>query len=188
MIEYHYDGGSVAPIHLEDNTWNPEHRLVREVVCSPYRNTERTLFAVFLGDVDASERLWAVVPLPQRVDRVEFLLWSIPSDLVYSWGILALVLCHSSHGKGFAAKRVGQESLQSFHLAPSLFLGRLNNACLKPTHGVADGLPINVMPVSHAVEGCTSSVLVCRHLLFLLCRFVKFSCHERPRGSLPACA
>src|SRR6266699_3370161 len=82
----------------------------------------------------------------------------------------------------------GRESLQSFHLAPSLFLGRLNNACLKPTHGVADGLPINVMPVSHAVEGCTSSVLLCRHLLFLLCRLVKCSCHERPRGSQPACA
>src|SRR5438270_3356367 len=115
-------------------------------------------------------------------------LWSVPSHLVYSWGVLALVLCHSSYGKGFAAKRVGQESGPRFHLAPSLFLRRLNNACLKPTHVVADGLPINVMPVSHAVEGCTSSVLVCRHLLFLLCRLVKCSCHERPRGSLPACA
>src|SRR5205823_9795997 len=123
-----------------------------------------------------------------QVDRVQFLLGSIPSHLVYSWSVLALVLCHSSDGKSFAAKRVGQESLQSFHLAPSLFLGRLNNACLKPTHVVADGLPINVMPVSHAVEGCTSSIWFCRHLPFLLCRFVKSSCHERPHGSLPACA
>src|SRR5947208_411401 len=82
----------------------------------------------------------------------------------------------------------GQESLQSFHLARSLFLRRLNTTCLKPTHVVADGLPINVMPVSHSGEGCTSSVLFCRHLLCLRSRFVKCCCHERPRGSLPACA
>ena len=44
MVEYHYDGGSDLPIHLEENTWNPERRLERLVVCSPYRNPQRSLF------------------------------------------------------------------------------------------------------------------------------------------------
>src|SRR5260370_36921468 len=52
------------------------------------------------------------------------------------------------------------------------------------------------MPVCHSVEGRTSRVAFryfrrscfCRHLLFLLCRFVKCSCSERPCGSLPAFA
>ncbi len=48
-----------------------------------------------------------VVPLPQRVDGIDLLVGSIPDDPVYSWGVLALVFRHSSHGKGFAAKRVG---------------------------------------------------------------------------------
>src|SRR5207244_11676135 len=52
---------------------------------------------------------------------------------------------------------------------PHLFsFRRLNNTCLKPTHVVADGRPINVVPVSHSVEGRTSSVLFCCHLTFLL--------------------
>ena len=38
------------------------------------------------------------------------------------------------------------------------------------------------------MEGCTSSLIVCRHLLFLLGRFLKCSRHERPGGSLPAFA
>ena len=48
-----------------------------------------------------------VVPLPQRVDGIDLLVGSIPDDLVYSWGVLALVFRHSSDGKRFAAKRVG---------------------------------------------------------------------------------
>jgi len=107
MIEYDYDGGLVAPIHLEENTWNPEHRLERRVVCSPYRNTYWAHFAVFLGYVDSPKWLGMVIPLSQRVDGVDLFVWSIPSHLVYSWGMLALVFRHSSYGKDFATKRVG---------------------------------------------------------------------------------
>ena len=70
-------------------------------------NTQRTLFAVFLRDVNSPQWLGMVVPLPQRVDGIDLLVGSIPDDLVYSWGVLALVFRHSSDGKGFAAERVG---------------------------------------------------------------------------------
>ncbi len=48
-----------------------------------------------------------VAPLPERVDGVDLLVGSVPRDLVHSWGVFALVFRHSSHGKGFAAKRMG---------------------------------------------------------------------------------
>src|SRR6266567_5694870 len=101
-----------------------------------------------------------VVPLPQRVNRVQLFLWSVPEDPVHSWGVLALVFRHSPHGQRFAAKRVGQQSLQGFDLAPSLFLRRLDDTRLKPTHVLADVLPIDGVPVSHPVEGRISSVYI----------------------------
>jgi hypothetical protein len=93
-----------VPIHQEENPWNPEHRLERRGVYSPYRNAKRALFAVFLGDVYSPQRLGMVVSLPQRVDGVDLLVGSIPDDPVYSWGVLALVFRHSSDSKGFAAE------------------------------------------------------------------------------------
>src|SRR2546429_8237090 len=107
MIEYHYDGGSVAPIHLEDNTWNPEHRLVREVVCSPYRNREGPLSTIALGDIDAPERLRPIASWFQVAYGSCFLFRRVPDNLVHTGCFLALVFRHPSHGKGFTAKRVG---------------------------------------------------------------------------------
>jgi len=121
-----------------------------------------------------------VIPLPEPGDGVDLLAWSVPSDLVHSWGVLALVFRHPSDSKSFAAERVGQEAGPRFDLAPSLFLRCLHDSRLKPTHGVIDVLPVNGMPVGHAVEGRTSSVSVggwfpcgdcCRHLFFLLRSF-----------------
>jgi hypothetical protein len=143
-------------------------------------NSQRALLAVFLGDIYSPEGLGMVIPLPEPGDGVDLLVWSVPSDLVHSWGVLALVFRHPPDGKSFAAERVGQEALQGFGLAPSLFLRCLHDSRLKPTHGVIDVLPVNGMPVGHAVEGRTSSICVggcfpcgdgCRHLLFLLRSF-----------------
>ena len=97
-----------------------------------------------------------ISPLPERVDGIDLLVWSIPDNHVYPWSMFALVFRHSSYSKCFAAKRVSQEPLQGLPLAPSLFLSRLDDACLKPTHVVIGGLPVNGMPVAHYVERCTS--------------------------------
>jgi hypothetical protein len=51
-----------------------------------------------------------------------FLLWGVPNFLVHPWGFLASVFRYSSNGKNFAAVRVGQQTLQGSHLAPSAFL------------------------------------------------------------------
>src|SRR5262245_50119014 len=48
-------------------------------------------------------------------------------------------------------------------------------------------LPVNRMPRIATVGSRTSSCC-CRHLLCLLCPFPMLSRHERPDGSLPACA
>jgi hypothetical protein len=84
-----------------------------------------------------------VLPLPECVDRVQFLLRSVPEHLIHSWGVFALVFRHSSHGKRFAAKRMGQQTLQGFHLAPSAFLSCLDDTGLKPTHSLVGFLPVD---------------------------------------------
>ena len=50
-------------------------------------------------------------PLAERLDRLRLLFRSVPDFIIYAWRFLALVFCHSSHGQGFGAKRVGQEML-----------------------------------------------------------------------------
>jgi hypothetical protein len=104
VVEYHYDGGSAALIHQKENTWNPEHRLERRVVCSPYRHAKRALFLFpWLGYPDAPERFGLpLVCMPwmngfnhgqsfRRWDRF---------DTVHASGLLPLVvLCHSSYSK-----------------------------------------------------------------------------------------
>src|SRR5450755_667165 len=122
-----------------------------------------------------------VVPLPQRVHRVQLFLRGVPENPVHSWGVLALIFRHSSHGKSFATKRVGEQTLEGFHLVPFALLCCLDDALLKPTHILIDCLPVDGVPVCHSVEGCTSNLFLrwfcrscfCRHLLFLLCRITQ---------------
>src|SRR5215472_7470160 len=71
-------------------------------------DAQGALLAVFLRDMNSSQWLGMVVPLSQRVDGIDLLVWSIPDDPVHSWGVLALVFRHSPDSKGFAAKRVGE--------------------------------------------------------------------------------
>ena len=131
-----------------------------------------------------------IVPLSQRVDGVALLLWSVPDHPIHSWGVFALVFCDSSDGKGFAAERVSQQTLQGFHLVPFAFLSCLDDSSLQPTHIAMNFLPIDGVPVHYAVEGRTSSVYFrdfcrrgfCRHLLFLLGSFIQvFSSRKTSR-------
>jgi hypothetical protein len=94
-----------------------------------------------------------------------------------------LVLRHPSHGKSFAAKRVGEQMLEGFHLPTSTFLLCLHDAHLQTTHSPLSPIPVNLVPV-WVVGGRTSSrfqcgyrraVRCCRHLLHLLDRFAGFS-------------
>ena len=77
--------------------------------------------------------------------------------------------------------------VQGFYLAPSTFLSCLHDTGLEPTHISVDFAPIDGISVHRFVRDCTNSHLkvheCCRHLLFLFCRFVKFSRGERPVGS-----
>src|SRR5207248_9397934 len=116
-----------------------------------------------------------------------FLLGSVPSHFVPSWGCTTFVFRHSSNSKSFAAIRVGQQALSGFHLAPLAILRCLHDTRLEPTHIVVNGLPVNVVPSFHNFMGsCTSWLNF--HLLCLLNRFAILSRERRPCGSLPACA
>jgi hypothetical protein len=80
-----------------------------------------------------------VTSLLERAYGLCLLVWDIPDVLVYPSCLFALVFRHSSHGKGFAAKRVGQQALQSVDFAPSAFLCCLDDTRLEPTHIAVDG-------------------------------------------------
>ena len=135
MIEYHYDGGSVAPIHLEDNTWNPEHRLVREVVCSPYRNTKRALFCFsWLGDVHPSHRLsFQAFPLVgvDSFNQSQSLLGRHGFDSIYPCRSLALVvLRHPTDGEHSGCSGLHQKFLQFVNCSAIATLFSLKDALL----------------------------------------------------------
>jgi hypothetical protein len=59
---------------------------------------------------------------------------------------MARIFCHSLDGKGFAAKRVGQEMLQGFHLVPPPFLCRLHDTNLESANDAMRFPPINGVP------------------------------------------
>ncbi len=80
-----------------------------------------------------------VASLLERLYGLCLLFWSIPHVFIYSRGVLALVFRHSSDGKGFATKRVGQQALQGFHLVPPAFLCCLDDTRLEPTHIAVNG-------------------------------------------------
>jgi len=84
-------------------------------------NTKRALFAIAFRDVDTTRRLWVVPSLPQRVHGLGFLFGCFPSLPINTGRSFASVFGHSSHSKGFAAQRMGQQVLQSFDLAPLAF-------------------------------------------------------------------
>ena len=65
---------------------------------------------------------------------------------------LALILCHSLHGQGFAAQRAGQHSLQSFHFAASAFLPRLHDTHLQAPHPSMAVGPVRAPPLESRAE------------------------------------
>ena len=74
----------------------------------------------------------------------------------------ASVFRHSSDGKGFAAKRVGQQPLQGSHLVVPAVLCCLHNTRLQPPYMTLSRGPIDAMP-RHA-RRCTRPCC-CVHLL-----------------------
>ena len=127
-----------------------------------------------------------ISPLAKRLNRHRFLVEGIPNYSVYPRCSFSSIFCHSAHGHHPTAVRVGQQMLQSFHLAPPAFLHCLHDTHLQSAHILVDFSPVYRIPVHCLVGGCTS--ILCFHLLSLLSRFGNFSRDERPRGSLPAFA
>src|SRR6266571_1332923 len=150
-------------------------------------DAQGTLFPVGFRDVHPSHWSGSVPSLLQLVYGHSFALRVIPEDFIDSRSVLALVLCHSPHGKGLAAERVGQQVLQGLHLVPLTGLRCLNDTCLQPTHSLIDRLPWDGMPVCGDVGDSTSRRFR-RHLHRPLYRFLKVSRSSTPQGSLPACA
>jgi hypothetical protein len=111
-----------------------------------YRNAEGPFPPTILFRyVDPPQRLCPIASLVQACYRLRFLLRRVPHFSVHARRPFASVLCHPSHGQGFAAERVGQEPLQGFHLAPSPFLYRLHDTRLEPPYVPVDLLPVNAV-------------------------------------------
>src|SRR4051812_45597137 len=81
---------------------------------------------------------------------------------------------------------MGQQMLQSLNFAPSLFLCRLHDTRLQPTHIFINSLPVDTVPAINRVGNRTSRLKSnYRHLLCFLDRFYKLSRVERPARSQP---
>ncbi len=152
-------------------------------MCSPSRNRKWALAAIAFWDVDTPQWSRTISSLCERLYGFCFLLWGVPDFSINPWRPFALVFSHSFNGKCLAAKGMGQQVLQCFDFAPLALLLSLYDTHLKPLHLLVNCLPVNGMPVHFLVGSRTSSWCFCRHLLCLLCRFIKFSRKERPDGS-----
>ena len=75
-----------------------------------------------------------------------------------------------------------QRPLQGFNLAPFLFLYSLCNTHLQFLHTILSGFKINILPTLDCARSRTQFPV---HLLYPFQKFFKFSCKERPDGSLP---
>ena len=92
------------------------------------------------------------------------------------------VLCHSFDGQRLAAKRVGKQPLQGFHLAPATCLCCLYDTRLEPADLALVFSPVHLVPRRNASGGCTRDFHHV-HLQFPPCRFCWLSRNERPAGS-----
>src|SRR5215472_9979726 len=110
-------------------------------------NSERAhRYAVRFRDVNTSQGLRLIAPTLEFMYGLYLLLWGVPNFSVHPRGFLALIFRHPSHGENFAAERVGQQTLQGSHLAPSAFLHRLHDTHLESANVAVTGLPINGVP------------------------------------------
>src|SRR5260221_8838234 len=107
-----------------------------------------------------------------------------PDFLVDTWGFLAIVFRHSSNGENLAAVRVGQQTLQGFHLVPSASLRCFHDTHLESANVALHGRPVNGKPFGRFAGDRTNSGC-CRHLLCLLSRLIKFSRVQHHREVCP---
>ena len=110
-------------------------------------DAERPLFSIGFRDIDAAQGQRSISATMQRPDGLESGRRSGPAYAIHARRSLALIFRHSFYGQGFAGKGVGQQSLQSFHLAPAAFPCRLYDTRLQPP-GLAFTLgPVNLVPM-----------------------------------------
>jgi hypothetical protein len=151
------------------------------------RDTQGAFLPVGFRDVHSSQRERFVASLLHLVYGHSFAFRVLPENFINARSVLALVFCHSSHGKSLAAKRVGQQVLQGMDLVPLAFLRCLNDTRLQPTHRLIDGVPVDGMPVRREVRDSTSRIFR-HHLHRPFDRFFKVSRQSTPQRSPPAFA
>jgi site-specific DNA recombinase len=113
------------------------------------RYPEGTAPAVRLRDVHPPQGTRLVAASPERVNRVRLLRRRVPDLSAHAGGVLTVALGDSLHGKGLAAARVGQQTLQGSHLVPSAFPRRLHDTGLEPTHRRGGRGPVDAVPRLH---------------------------------------
>ncbi len=118
-------------------------------------NPQRSQFPIGFRDMDTAQRLRLITAPPQRSNRFEFRRRSSPYLPVHSWRAFAFIFRHSSHGQGPAAKRVGQQPLQSFHFVVPAFPCCLDDTRLQPPDVALTIGPVDLVPGERLAEGCT---------------------------------
>ncbi len=102
----------------------------------------------------------------QRMDRLAFARRGRPDCSVHSRRAFAFIFRDSSHGQGTTVKRVGQQPLQGFHLAPATGLSALDDTRLQPVDEPLTLLPVDLAKVEWLTGRCTRGIFHA-HLRFL---------------------
>src|SRR5215510_10632650 len=135
---------------------------------------------VAFRDIHPAQWVGTIPMLTEGGHRLSFVLRRFPEDSIHPRSPFALVFRHPFDRQHLGGERVGQQTLQGSHLAPSTGLCRLHDTRLEPTHDAVSLLPLNGMPVHGVAGDRTSRCCHCCHLLCLLYRLAKVSRDARP--------
>ena len=130
------------------------------------RNAEGPQLSISFGNVDPPQRRRLIAAPTQRMDRLAFARRGRPDCSVHPRRAFAFIFRDSSHGQGSTVKRVAQQPLQGFHLAPTTGLSALDDTRLQPVDEPLTLSPVDLAEVEWFTGRCTRGIFHA-HLRFL---------------------
>ena len=117
------------------------------------RYTQRTLFSVRFGDIEASQRLGPITPLIEQSYPLRFRLRCAPGLSIYAGRSFSSVFGDLPYRHRFGEERAREKPLQGFHLTPVPRFNGLHDTSLQPVDGALRAAPVNLAPVAVPARG-----------------------------------
>src|SRR5271166_1954490 len=109
-------------------------------------DAQRAFSTAGFGDVYPTQWPWLIALIAKDLDRLPFVVRSIPALAVNSRSLSTTVLRHSANCQCFRAGGPSEKSLQGAHFPPLACLCCFRNTCLEPRNDLVSAGPRNLVP------------------------------------------